>query len=51
MISPASSWWVTAELAFDTLSNVIKEFWPDIRRKMHPAKPSQAQATAQAAAQ
>ncbi len=31
--------WVT-QLAYDTLSNVVKEFWPDIRRKMRKSKPA-----------
>jgi hypothetical protein len=30
------------QLAFDTLSNVVKEFWPDIRRKLHRSKSEQA---------
>jgi hypothetical protein len=34
--------WAT-EIAFDTLSNELKEFWPDIRRKLRPARSSQAQ--------
>lgn len=32
--------WAT-QMAFDTLSNVVKEFWPDIRRKIHKPKPGQ----------
>jgi hypothetical protein len=33
----AGSLWAT-ETGFDTLNNLIKEFWPDIRRKLHKSK-------------
>jgi hypothetical protein len=40
-LSTAASVWAS-EVGFDTLNNLIKEFWPDIRRKMHrsPAAPA-----------
>ncbi len=31
------------QVAYDTLSYAVKEFWPDIHRKLHPSKPGQAQ--------
>lgn len=37
-VANVASVWGT-QVAFDILSNVIKEFWPDVRRKIHPAKP------------
>jgi hypothetical protein len=33
-LSTAASVW-GSEVGFDTLNNLIKEFWPDIRRKLH----------------
>jgi hypothetical protein len=33
-LSTAASVWAS-EVGFDTLNNLIKEFWPDIRRKLH----------------
>jgi hypothetical protein len=36
-LSTAASVWAS-ELGFDTLNNLIKEFWPDIRRKLHRGK-------------
>jgi hypothetical protein len=36
-LSTAASVWAS-EVGFDTLNNLIKEFWPDIRRKLHRAK-------------
>jgi hypothetical protein len=33
-LSTAGSVW-GSEVGFDTLNNLIKEFWPDIRRKLH----------------
>jgi hypothetical protein len=33
-LSTAASVWVS-EVGFDTLNNLIKEFWPDVRRKLH----------------
>jgi hypothetical protein len=44
-ISNVADVWIT-QMAFDTLSNVVKEFWPDLRRKMHPAKPAAVQPSA-----
>jgi hypothetical protein len=40
-LSTAASVWAS-EVGFDTLNNLIKEFWPDIRRRLHrsPADPS-----------
>ena len=40
-LSTAASVWAS-EVGFDTLNNLIKEFWPDIRRKVHrlTAQPS-----------
>jgi hypothetical protein len=37
-VANAADVWVT-QVAFDTLSYVVKEFWPDIRRKIHKPKP------------
>src|SRR5580658_425636 len=36
-LSTAASVWAS-EGGFDTLNNLIKEFWPDIRRKLHRGK-------------
>jgi len=36
-LSTAASVW-GSEVGFDTLNNLIKEFWPDIRRKLHRSK-------------
>jgi hypothetical protein len=33
-LSTAASVWAS-EVGFDTLNNLLKEFWPDIRRKLH----------------
>jgi hypothetical protein len=33
-LSTAASVWAS-EVGFDTLNNLMKEFWPDIRRKLH----------------
>jgi hypothetical protein len=33
-LSTAASVW-GSEVGFDTLNNLIKEFWPDVRRKLH----------------
>jgi hypothetical protein len=38
--SNVMSLWGT-QLGYDALSNVLKEFWPDIRRKLHHPKPAQ----------
>jgi hypothetical protein len=35
--STAARVWAS-EVGFDTLNNLIKEFWPDIRRKLHRSK-------------
>ena len=36
-LSTAADVW-GSEVGFDTLNNLIKEFWPDIRRKLHRSK-------------
>ena len=33
------------QVAYDALGYVVKEFWPDIRRKLHKSKPGQADLT------
>jgi hypothetical protein len=40
-LGSASSVWAT-QVGWDTLGNVVKEFWPDIRRKIHKPKTDQA---------
>lgn len=36
-LSTAASVWAS-EVGFDTLNNLIKEFWPDVRRKLRKSK-------------
>jgi len=36
-LSSASSVWAS-QVGYDTLNNLMKEFWPDIRRKLHRSK-------------
>ena len=40
-VSKVMNIWAS-QMAFDALSFTIKEFWPDIRRKIHPSKSSPA---------
>jgi len=40
-LASTTSVWAT-QVAWDTLSYVVKEFWPDIHRKLRPAKTAQA---------
>ncbi len=42
LTSTAGVW--GTQVAWDTLSYVVKEFWPDIHRKLRPRKTAQAQA-------
>lgn len=41
-LSNTASVW-GSEMGYDTITFVVKEFWPDIRRKIHKSKPAAAQ--------